>query len=177
MKESIGGAAAADAYASPGVAGLGGWWLNDGCTTLEEAAWFRLEVQPEELPAWFEVPADLSKAIAFFELLAQVCLFVLRASGNHGAVFHHRCDNSPSVGAIARSFTTSKPLCWALQALAFYSSLFSSSLEVRHIAGKSNTWADKISRWRSYPVFMQGLDPEKEVKISLRELLQRVWQK
>ena len=75
---AIGGQAAADAWAANGRAGLGGWWLEQGSEGLDQVHWFSLEVTTADFPGWMRLAPEMSTDIAFYELVAQVLLLVLR---------------------------------------------------------------------------------------------------
>ncbi len=175
----LGGAAAADAWACSSTAGLGGWFLLEDGTGLSDVYWFRLEIAVSDLPQWFRLSRNMQADIAFYELLAQVILAVLRLRFAGPVATHVQlkqvCDNSPSVGAIGRSFTTKVPLCYALQALAFHAARLDSAVQVSHIAGKKNGLADRISRFRKFPNTLNLLNADREVVVDLNELLDPVW--
>ena len=112
---------AADACASKRNVGLGGWWIESDRIDLSQVKWFRLELTMADLPEWLRPQVSAHERIAFFELLPQVVLVFLRLRGRShvkgGVVFQQKCDNTASVGAVRKYFTTAAPMCFGLQAL------------------------------------------------------------
>jgi hypothetical protein len=175
-----GGAGAADAWASSSVAaGLGGWFIPEGETSIENVHWFCIEVRVCDFPEWFRLSRNMQEDIAFYELLAQVILALMRFQ--HGGpkfsklLFRHVCDNSPSVGAIRKNLTTKAPSCFALQMLAFFAAKFECEVSVSHIEGKRNVLADRISRFREYPGTLEALPASLEMHVDITELIEQVW--
>ena len=163
------GKAAADAWAAGDCASIGGWWQCRG-TTL----WFRREIAREELPASLQLGADMGSDIAFFECLAQVALLCLRASeeqGLRGCALAQVCDNEGVVGAVEKGMSTSAPLCFALQALAFWEHSYKVQARISHIAGEDNILADALSRWRTKARWLVDLKAADERWVDVNLLL------
>jgi len=76
---------------------------------------------------------------------------------------------------VKKFFTNKEPLCYAMQALAFWGAKFGKDARVLHIPGKKNGLADHISRWRRHPQTIGMLRPDREEKIQLWEIFQHVW--
>ena len=174
------GEGAADACASGSSASIGGWWSTRKGAALHEVSWFRLQINLNDLPAWLQAQVPANQRIAFFELLAQATLCMLRTRENPHSIcnvaFSHRCDNAASVGCVHKYFTVNEPLCFALQSLAFHASRSGCVVQVSHVPGTRNVLADHISRFKSYPKTVAQLDPHKEVKhFSVRDVLGPVW--
>lgn len=173
------GVAAADAWARGDSAGLGGWWLREGDSGLNQAFWFHVPLSSDCFPTWMGISGSLQHFIAFFEMLAQLCLLVARATyerkGTGPWLMIHACDNTPSVGAIGKGFSVQEPLCFALQAVAVHASRLQTTLQVFHLPGKQNGWADKISRLEAHPRFHSQLSIDREIRLSLRGLLDLAW--
>ena len=97
------GMAAADAWAAGNRAGIGGWWKSDPCGPWWSVHWFHLEMSARDLQPWIPLRGDLQKEIAWFELLAQIVLLVLKCHGTRGGLGGHdsvqMCDNSATVVA------------------------------------------------------------------------------
>jgi len=97
------GVAAADAWAAGDKAGVGGWWKPCPSTPWRSVFWFRLELTQDDLKHWIPLRGDLQKDIAFFELLAQIALLVLKCrnqkNGLGGLGSIQWCDNTATVGA------------------------------------------------------------------------------
>ena len=52
--DADGGLAAADAFATAEVGGLGGWWIKPGCGLVcSRVSWFSFQLTRAELPDWF----------------------------------------------------------------------------------------------------------------------------
>ena len=137
------GTSAADAWAAGDRAGIGGWWNPQPDGPWWTVYWFRLEISASELQEWAHLRGDLQREIAWFELLAQVTLLVLkcRCMGNRltGLCSLQLCDNSATVGACTyfvfkppdrclihwfsgkKLLSTASPMCLGLQALAYWS--------------------------------------------------------
>ncbi len=79
------------------------------------------------------------------------------------------CDNLGDVAAINKCFSTAKPLCFALQALAAHAVHHNIALDVQHIPGKQNDLADALSRLTN-PSSLE-LVPENQFNISVGMLL------
>ena len=174
------GEGAADACAAGSTAAIGGWWSNRKGANLHEVSWFRLQLDIAELPEWLQAQVPANQRIAFFELLAQATLCMLRTRENPHSVgsltFSHRCDNAASVGCVRKYFTVNEPLCFALQSLAYHASCAGCVVNVSHVPGSRNVLADHISRFNKYPGTIALLDPRKEVKhFSIRDVLGPVW--
>ena len=143
-----------------------------------------MAVSAHDLPVWLsdKLGERWQRKIAFFELLAQLVQFTERVKGAkrraRGAVaFGQNSDSSPTVGAVRKFFSTKEPLCYGLQAFAFHAVKHSAELRVDFLPGQKNTLADRISRRQDH----QGVVDELhrcgavEYTVSLRELLEEVW--
>ena len=106
-----------------------------------------------DIEKFCRVSPDLQLEVTFFELLAQVALFVAQTRIGLGPGVHvlQWSDNSGTVGSSRRWLTTKQPLCWGLQVLAFWAARHQADVQVEHVPGEKNILADKISRWRRYP--------------------------
>ena len=82
----------------------------------------------------------------------------------------HDCDNIGSVATNNKLFSTKKPLCHVLQALVAWSCSLRCSLDLNHLPGRDNDWADWLSR--DNRTFIDQLDPTKHHAIDIRTLLQ-----
>ena len=163
--------AAADAWAAGDVASIGGWWQYRGVTF-----WFRQEITREELSAKLSLSADLGSDIAFFECVAQVALVWLRCCEGEdlrGCRLAQVCDNEGVVWAAKKGMSTTEPLCFALQALAFWEHRFQVQARISHIPGEDNVMADALSRWkdRSKGKHLACLDAANERCVDMSRIL------
>ncbi len=58
------------------------------------------------------------------------------------------CDSEGVVWAVKKGMSTTAPLCFGLQALAFWEYSFQVQVSMSHIAGEENWLADALSRWK-----------------------------
>ena len=152
--------AAADAYAQGQSAGIGGWWMlpSDGICPAS-FFWFSIAVQAAELPDWFVQEhgrfAEIHlRARSFGPARAQRVVdrgqsswsnvLVCRTGGATTKLRQfeglRRCQQgfvcAATVGDVLQTMAT---LCMQRQVF----------LQVSHVAGQRNTWADLLSRGRA----------------------------
>ena len=138
--------ARADAMAEGDQVGIGG-------STKHSLAWFAEAYTMEEIRAfWPFLTKDAQKYIACFETLAQLAL-AMTAQAHHGHSRLSLClptesDNTPTEGGVNKLFTTSWPLSEFLGLIASWSSANGVTIQVSHVAGAHNEWADDLSRGR-----------------------------
>ncbi len=173
------GAGAADAWAQGKTAGLGGWWSTSNSASWADIYWFHLEVTESDLPSWLQLGAKWQRRIAFWEMMAQVILLHLRlgSTRRHGVQIEvsQRCDNTPTTGAVKKCLSTKAPLCYALQALSWHAAAAGATPIIRHLSGKKNWLADKLSRYRVLGKDLVDLVPSNERHVSLSQILDPVW--
>ena len=135
--------ARADAMAEGDQVGIGGWVSTKFAETytIEEIRTF-----------WPFLTKDAQKYIACFESLAQLAL-AMTAKAHHGHTRLSIClptesDNTPTEGGVNKLFTTSWPLSEFLSLIASWSSANGVTIQVSHVAGAHNEWADDLSRGR-----------------------------
>ncbi|CAE7626068.1 unnamed protein product [Symbiodinium sp. CCMP2592] len=127
-------------------------------------AWTMDEVRPF-------LTKDAHKYIACFETLAQLALAMTarerHAFSQFSVCLPSQSDNTPSEAGINKLFTTSWPLSQFLQLIASWSSCHGVDLQVSHVAGAHNQWADDVSRGR-----LQAFShrPQERVRISFHRL-------
>ena len=140
--------ARADAMAEGNQVGIGGW-----VSTKHGLAWFAETYTMEEIRTmWPFLTKDAQKYIACFETLAQLAL-AMTAKAHLGHTRLSLClpsesDNTPTEGGVNKLFTTSWPLSEFLSLVASWSSANGVTLQVSHVAGAHNEWADDLSRGR-----------------------------
>ena len=146
---------AADAYATEADAGLGGWWLPTGCTLApQNTLWFQISLQHSDLPAWFCSPqSNVQCRIAALEALAQLVLLILQVQDTAAPQVQsilvqvpQLCDNAAVASLSSKMLSQKNPLSYMLQAIGYFSCKLGVILQVSHIAGVRNIWADMLSR-------------------------------
>jgi hypothetical protein len=156
VPELLPGCAAADARANSDEAHLGGWWSPSDRPDISEVRWFYVVVRQHEVPQ-LNLIRNHSRDISFYEALAQVVLAVGRLKDHPNrktpVVFKQDCDNAAAVGACNKCFTTKAPLCYALQMLTHFCVKYGGVPDIHFIKGDDNVWADRISRFVTYPEF------------------------
>ena len=181
------GLAFADAWASHDVGGMGGWFSLCDDPGPHDIWYFHIPVTLASLPKEWGVSrgTSLQKVIATLELIAQLVLLALRldmATGHDRRwstciACHQMCDNQPVVSATGKWLSCSRPLGYALQALAFLCLQHDVRLRLAHVAGVRNEWADLLSRLNDpekLPAaagFLQQLLPEKELQSAQARML------
>jgi len=154
---------AADAFAVGTTVGIGGWFAPTGSKIPEEAYWYRLQFQCNELPPSWDMHAEAQKDISCYEMLAQTGLLAARARAGCLAPFpvtlSQESDNTAAEASANKLFTTASPLRFFVQV----------NVEVNHIPGANNVYADGLSR--GYPSVITQFDPTKEVELSLSSIL------
>lgn len=148
------GHAAADAWAAGKCAAIGGWW-----TCCSRTLWFQKDICRSDSPWNLELGSNLRSDIAFFEALAQLALLWLRVAEEdiaRGRILTQECDNE-AVNVMTRQLlvlpekglSTTVPLCYALQALAYWERSFQVKTNFSYIPGDQNILADALSRWKA----------------------------
>ena len=138
--------AAADARADGNIVGIGGW-----ISTATQFAWFAEQWNMEEVRRhWPQLVEAPQKYIACFETLAQLALAMMaktRMQAKHWRfALPAACDNTSAEAGINKLFTTTPPLSDFLKLVATWSACNHVSMQITHLAGESNTWADELSR-------------------------------
>ena len=139
--------AAADARADGDTVGVGGW-----ISTSSDFCWFCANQwsMPEVRRHYPKLTKGAQAYIACFEMLAQLALAMM-AKHRLTAERWKFClptasDNTSAEAGTNKLFTTTQPLCDFLQDVAAWSACSHVRLQVTHIAGEKNTWADELSR-------------------------------
>ena len=171
---------AADAYATEADAGLGGWWLPTGCTLApQNALWFQISLQHGDLPAWFCSPqSNMQCRIAALEALAQLVLLILQVQETAAPQVQsilvqvpQLCDNAAVASLSSKMLSQKNPLSYMLQAIGYFSCKLGVILQVSHIAGVRNIWADMLSRGR----VPEGFNVANRRCIDLAKVLTEPW--
>ena len=163
----------ADAWADDSCGGMGGWFASSQPSSPTEIKWFHIPLHLSQFPSKWGL-TSLQKAIATLELLAQCALLMLHPVTSSTICIVQHSDNLPSVGATAKGMSTKAPLCFGMTCLATIAVSRQIQVQISHVAGIRNEWADHISRLNcaSHAHFMQVLDPSLRVRISLDSLLE-----
>ena len=171
---------AADAYATEADAGLGGWWLPTGCTLApQNALWFQISLQHGDLPAWFCSPqSNMQCRIAALEALAQLVLLILQVQETAAPQVQsilvqvpQLCDNAAVASLSSKMLSQKNPLSYMLQAIGYFSCKLGVILQVSHIAGVRNIWADMLNRGR----VPEGFNVANRRCIDLAKVLTEPW--
>ena len=138
--------AAADARADGDTVGIGGW-----ISTSSDFCWFAQQWSMREVRQHYpKLRKDAQAYIACFETLAQLALAMMAkqrlASKHWKFALPSASDNTSAEAGINKLFTTTEPLCDFLQDVAAWSACNHVRLQVTHVPGEKNTWADELRR-------------------------------
>ena len=126
----------------------------------------RERASKEDFPQEFGLGDNVQKHITCFETLAQTGLVFAAQFGPNVAqrdvIIPSLDDKQPSESAISRPFTTSRPLCYFIQALAALAAELRIKLVASHMPGKDNVWTDGLSRF--FPEISENLDLAKRIR-------------
>ena len=172
--------AAADAFADESGAGIGGFWLPAG-QALDPANthWFAFAISESALPEWFSRnegeggKAPLQSLIASLEALAHM---IARPAHFGRICLRQLCDNFGVVASSAKASSMKQPLCYVLQALSYFAVKHHVQLQISHLSGERNIWADALSRGPSKePELWSHLSLNRREALDLQELLKEPW--
>ena len=175
------GPAAADAFASGSVAGVGRWFLPEGAPlAVSSIIWFSIPLDAHSLPGWFAGDnTDLETTICALEAFAQLVLLVMqvreaacsRRRPNVGCIaLRQQSDNLGVVCSSAKGLSMKEPLASILQATAVFCMQEHLNLRISHLAGCRNCWADALSRGASHDAtFWRQLCPARRRHFGLAE--------
>ena len=178
------GPAAADAFATGGTAGIGGWFLPEGLPlAVSSIIWFSISLDARSLPDWFAADgADLETKICALVALAQLVLLVMqvreaagsRCRPNVGCIaLRQQSDNLGVVCLSAKGLSMKEPLASILQATAVFCTQEHLNLRISHLAGSRNCWADALSRGASHDAaFWSQLSPARRRRLDWRSIMQ-----
>ena len=140
--------AAADACAEEDMVGVGGWLITSHAVVWFSEMW---SIQDLRL-TWPFLTKKAQAYISSFEALAQ---FILLQAAYHRQ--HHKhatfclptgSDNSAAEATLNTLFSTTWPLCHFLRLAAGWAHRHGVALQVSHLPGELNDWADDLSRDR-----------------------------
>lgn len=140
--------AAADAYAQDTHAGIGCWICWGKLSKPSGVYWYSLQLDKSMLPDWWPAPDNLQAAISSFELVAQVgflnCKHRLRSRSHCTLSVRFLLDSTLAEGAGNKLCSTNPRVGPIVLSLAHWSLIANVSLEVEHISGSDNQWADDL---------------------------------
>ena len=138
--------AAADACAEGDEIGIGGWIISCSQVIWFGETWKYADAQA----AWPCLQAQNAQAyIACFETIAPFAL--LKAAHQKLGHSHYSfalptgSDNIATEAGTNSLFTTTWPLCLFLRQVAAWVHAHAVTLQVSHVAGTNNEWADQVS--------------------------------
>ena len=150
--------AAADAFAEQDSFGIGGWII-----TSKSIVWFSEQFSMSQLRHFRpKLTKDAQKYISAFEVLAQLALLMAASQHLHfdqmQICLPASSDNTSAESSINRQLSTKEPTATFLQWISQWAFQDEMSLQISHIPGKDNSWADDLSRnrlsqWMAYPRF------------------------
>lgn len=169
--------ARSDACAEPDLVGVGGWWVpgqpfaSDLETLSEsEVSWFAEEVDLKRLPFADRlrpiVFTEPHRVISAIEMLGLLILVRLRGKTDVvvTAPVSQQTDSMVCKHITKKWYTSSEPLCFVIQELAWACTNSRIELHVGHVRGLSNVWADDLSRMR-----LDKFDPAKRVRVDVHD--------
>ena len=165
------GEAAADAFATSDICGIGGFIRipSKRCIWFSER-FVKTDFLREDIP----IEDDLQKIISALELLAQMAIVwtVARLYPGHRLPIrvHSFSDNTGAESGSNKLFTMKYPQCLFVEKLCLLSATFSMELDIQHIAGKLNDEADALSRWSGIDSIPLSFQESDRVRISLSDL-------
>ena len=147
-KPTWSGLCVANAFAAGSQAGIGGviYFPSGVCR------WFSLPLHSSDFDQ-LHIPVhdDLQKDIAALETLAQIALVYIAVKSFPGARIPIRVptlsDNTGAESISNKLFTTQMPLALFLEKLCLIICSSHIGVEVQHIPGRDNEYADALSRW------------------------------
>ena len=165
------GFAAADAFATADVCGIGGFIR----TASNRCFWFSERFVKQDFTALQSpIDDDLQKIMSALEFLAQMAIVFTLARTFPGhrvpIKIHSFSDNTGAESGSNKLFTMNYPQCLFVEKICFLSATFSMELDVQHIAGKNNDEADALSRWSGSDTIPYGFDASDPVRIALSDL-------
>ena len=165
------GLAAADAFATSDVCGIGGFikTASNRCFWFSERL-FKQDFTDLRIP----IEDDLQKIMSALELLAQMAIVfvVSRTFPGHRVPIkiHSFSDNTGAESGSNKLFTMKHPQCLFVEKLCLLSATLSMELDVQHIADKNNDEADALSRWSGEDALPHDFVSTDRVRISLSDL-------
>ena len=164
------GTAAADASAAGSSAQIGGFTQAPS----GEVLWYSETFCPSDFSSLgVSVSENMQRDIGCYEALAQAALLLLLArlypSSRAPVQLRSLCDNTSAEAGANKLFTTAMPLALFLEKIALISAMYQIQLDVTHVAGERNEYADCISRWPVKPFPPFCLD-QNRVRLTVSDL-------
>ena len=142
------GLCVADAYAIGEQCGIGGAIIFP----TGQCSWFSLPMLPQDFKN-LHIPLhdNLQKDISSLETLAQIALVYITIQFCPGSRIPIRIptlsDNTTAEAISNKLFTTKMPLALFLEKLSMLVSVSNMEIDISHIPGHANDYADALSRW------------------------------
>ena len=147
-KQQWQGLCVADAYASGSQCGIGGAIIFP----TGQCSWFSLPMTSQDFSN-LQIPLhdNLQKDISSLETLAQIALVYITIQFFPGSRIPIRIptlsDNTTAEAVSNKLFSTNMPLALFLEKLSMLISSSNMDVDVSHIPGHANEYADALSRW------------------------------
>ena len=170
-KHTWSGLCVADAYAAGSKCGIGGalFFPSGSC------AWFSLQMTSSDFQS-LQIPMhdDLQKDISSLETLAQIALVFIAVRSFPGSRIPIKIptlsDNTGAEAVSNKLFTTQVPLALFLEKLCLLIASSHTEVQVGHIPGKDNEYADALSRWDNLGSPPHNFLPSDRFQLQLSDL-------
>ena len=142
------GLCVADAYAAGDKCGIGGAIIFPS----GQCSWFSLQLKSNDFTQ-LQIPMhdNLQKDISSLETLAQIALVYITIQFFPGSRIPIKIptlsDNTTAEAVSKKLFSTQMPIALFLEKLSLLISISHVDVDVSHIPGHSNEYADALSRW------------------------------
>ena len=168
-------ACAADAFAEGDSASIGGWVIPEGLPVNPgNAFWFAAPLTRADFEQFVSMPGNLQKAISSLEAFAQTVLMVMKSKmcpEQFGCqAFAQESDSMSALGAVNKQCSTAWPLAFFVRNFVHWSERLRYQINIRHLPGKENVWADGLSRQDVGTI--ASFNPERRFKVDLAALLE-----
>eukprot|EP00973_Karenia_brevis_P055179 7672657-Karenia_brevis.AAC.1 len=156
-------ALASDAFGQGDLAGIGGWFHLVGEPRLQSEVWWFSENYTKADAEWCLGDKPFQLVISALELLAAVVLIKLLGKRTSASILQLQLrvetDSLVAVHAQHRWYSPTQPLNSLLKELALFILRHDAAVNLVHIPGTVNTWADKLSRGHC-----ADFDPAKRIR-------------
>ena len=165
------GEAAADACASSDMCQIGGYLrFQNGDIRWFSEQWSYDDFHQRDIPVSKEMQRDISiyETLAQIGILYSLChllpaqLFALTLTSNS--------DNTAAEAGSNSMFTTKTPFCFFLECLCLLCASVHAQLDVSHIPGYANEFADQLSRMNLKEPFPAHIHASDRIRLLLPQL-------
>ena len=165
------GEAAADACASKDSCQIGGYLkFQNGDIRWFSEQWTSADFLQLDIP----VSSDMQKDISSYETLAQIALLFslchLLPAQRFALTLKSISDNTSAEAGSNSMFTTKAPLCFFLERLCLLCASVHAHLDVSHVPGYNNEFADKLSRMDLNEPLPNGIKASDRIRLQLAQL-------